>query len=151
MGLDSRRVSWNTLSCTEWPTFGVGWPPRGSFSRDLVSKVKAVITRPGRSGHLDQAPYILLWQDFLDDPPNWLRYFLLGSPNGGAVPTLALPASIVQNSQVNVQKEGKIAAQKKPVFQEDPGLYPSLIDLNFNVTQGERIHPSMQSHCLPRK
>lgn len=59
MGLEIKKGKLNSLCYVEWPKFGVGWPPEGSYSQDLVSKIKAVITRPGRAGHLDQKPHIV--------------------------------------------------------------------------------------------
>ena len=40
-------------SCTsEWPTFGVGWPPEGTLNLGIIRAVHLVVT--GRPGHPDQ-------------------------------------------------------------------------------------------------
>jgi hypothetical protein len=68
-GLVIKKSKFNTFCSAEWPTFGVGWPIQGSLSLDLITKVKEVINRPGRWGHPDQVPYILVWEDLARDPP----------------------------------------------------------------------------------
>lgn len=55
----------------EWPTFGVGWPPEGSYQRSLAARVQTVVY--GNPGHPDQIPYIQIWSDILADNPQWLR------------------------------------------------------------------------------
>lgn len=46
-----------TLFGLKWLSFGTGWPPEGSLS----------------SGSLNQAPYVIAWQDMLVDPACWLK------------------------------------------------------------------------------
>ncbi|XP_045386557.1 uncharacterized protein LOC123629763 [Lemur catta] len=55
----------------EWPAFGVGWPPEGSYQRSLAARVQTVVY--GNPGHPDQIPYIQIWNDILADNPRWLR------------------------------------------------------------------------------
>ncbi|XP_060105134.1 uncharacterized protein LOC132578666 [Heteronotia binoei] len=57
---------------SEWPTFGVGWPPEGTFSVDIAQQVHSiVVTPPG--DHPDQYSYIDSWLSLLQNPPPWLK------------------------------------------------------------------------------
>ena len=76
LSLDIRRGKLITLCRSEWPTFGVGWPTEGTFCLPIIAKVKSKIFLPGREGHPDQSPYILVWQNLVEDPPPWLAPFL---------------------------------------------------------------------------
>lgn len=80
LGLTVKKGKFDTLCSAEWLTFGVGWPPEGSFSLSLLSRVKEVITRPGSCGHPDQLPYVLTWEFLLKDPPKWLQPFIQETP-----------------------------------------------------------------------
>ena len=62
---------------SEWPTFDVGWPREGTFHLPIILQVKAVIFRDKPDGHPDQVPYILVWQDMIENSPPWLKPFLL--------------------------------------------------------------------------
>ena len=76
LSLDIRRSRLITFCRSEWPTFGVGWPTERTFCLPIVAKVKAKTLLPGKEGHTDQAPYILLWQDLVENPPPWMSPFL---------------------------------------------------------------------------
>ncbi|XP_054554503.1 uncharacterized protein LOC129146414 isoform X2 [Talpa occidentalis] len=65
-----------TFCSSEWPKFGVGWPPEGTFDLQIVRRVKEIITSERKFGHPDQLPYILVWQDLVQNPPAWLKPFL---------------------------------------------------------------------------
>ncbi|XP_077844398.1 uncharacterized protein LOC144338487 [Macaca mulatta] len=66
-----------TFCRSEWPSFGVGWPSEGTFCLSIITKVKTKIFLPGQSGHPDQIPYILVWQNLVEDPPPWITPFIL--------------------------------------------------------------------------
>uniref|UniRef100_A0A8I5NCX5 CCHC-type domain-containing protein n=1 Tax=Papio anubis TaxID=9555 RepID=A0A8I5NCX5_PAPAN len=66
-----------TFCHLEWPSFGVGWPSKGTFCLSIITKVKTKIFLPGQSGHPDQIPYILVWQNLVEDPPPWITPFIL--------------------------------------------------------------------------
>ncbi|VFV18957.1 Hypothetical predicted protein [Lynx pardinus] len=76
LSLDIRRGKLITLCRSEWPTFGVGWPTKGTFCLLIIAKVKSKIFLPGREGHPDQIPYILVWWSLVENPPPWLAPFL---------------------------------------------------------------------------
>ncbi|CAK7318078.1 Gag polyprotein [Vulpes lagopus] len=50
--------------------------------------VKAVAFRDKPDSHSDQVPYILIWQDIIENPPPWLKPFL--PPKAGPTEILAL-------------------------------------------------------------
>ncbi|XP_033072348.1 uncharacterized protein LOC117086841 [Trachypithecus francoisi] len=83
-----------TFCHSEWPVFGVGWPPEGTFCLPIITKVKTKIFLPGRSGHPDQIPYTLVWQDLVEDPLPWLIPFVLAPE-----PCKALVTRPAENSQ----------------------------------------------------
>ena len=70
-----------TFCSTEWPTFDVGWPPEGTFNPQIVQAVKEWVFAPSPAGHPDQTPYILVWQDLVRNPLEWLKPFVLAPPN----------------------------------------------------------------------
>ena len=76
LSLDIQRGKIITLCRSEWPTFSVGWPPKGTFCLPIIAQVKSKIFLPGHEGHPDQIPYILVWQDLVENPPPWLAPFL---------------------------------------------------------------------------
>ncbi|CAD7675109.1 unnamed protein product [Nyctereutes procyonoides] len=55
--------------------------------RRVSRLVKAVIFRDKPDGHSDQGPYILVWQDMIENPPPWLKPFL--PPKAGPTEILA--------------------------------------------------------------
>uniref|UniRef100_A0A670ZKH6 Core shell protein Gag P30 domain-containing protein n=1 Tax=Pseudonaja textilis TaxID=8673 RepID=A0A670ZKH6_PSETE len=57
---------------TEWPTFGIGWPPVGTLDIPTTMQVHRRVFHP-TLGHPDQGPYIDVWLDLLNHPPPWLR------------------------------------------------------------------------------
>ncbi|XP_053075448.1 protein chibby homolog 3 isoform X5 [Acinonyx jubatus] len=48
-------------------------------SSSLPSTKSGIISRP-KMGHPDQLPYIITWQDLVEDPPSWLKPFLAPCP-----------------------------------------------------------------------
>ena len=60
-----------TLWSSEWPTFGVGWLPVGTFDLQVIKAVEERVFRPGSLRHSAQVPYIVTWKDLVEDP-----YFL---------------------------------------------------------------------------
>ncbi|XP_043433470.1 uncharacterized protein LOC122481667 [Prionailurus bengalensis] len=80
LSLDNRKRKLITYCRSEWPTFGVNWPTEGTFCLPVVLKVKSKIFLPGKEGHSDQIPYILVWQDLVENPPPWMASFLTTGP-----------------------------------------------------------------------
>ena len=111
-----------TFCSTEWPTFDVGWPPEGTFNPQIVQAVKEWVFAPSPAGHPDQTPYILVWQDLVRNPPEWLKPFVLAPPKPPKPPCPSSPTPTSPNPQVLVmkaseEKEGKKDENRpKPVF-----------------------------------
>ncbi|XP_015355555.2 proline-rich receptor-like protein kinase PERK9 [Marmota marmota marmota] len=100
--------TWQTFCASEWPTFGVGWPPGGSFYSPLIRKVRDIVFQPGPHSHPDQQPYILTWQDLCESPPPWVKPFLVPSPAPTPSPTiLSLKPSAPPPPQPSVLPESQ--------------------------------------------
>ena len=69
----SRKGPWHTFYASEWPTFDVGWPPEGTFDLTVIFEVKAIVFQDEPGSHLDQQPYITVWQDLVQNPPLWVK------------------------------------------------------------------------------
>lgn len=70
-----KKAKWQVICASEWPALGVDWPPGGSFHLPLIRRVREAVFQPGRQGHPDQQPYILVWQDLCEHPPEWVKSF----------------------------------------------------------------------------
>ena len=66
---------------TKWPAFNVSWPQEGTFSLPIIQAVREKVLTLGLSGHPDQTPYILVWQDLVENPPAWLKPFVPRFPH----------------------------------------------------------------------
>ena len=75
LSVEVRKGRLQFFCSSEWPTFNVGWPPEGTFDLPTIHRVRSIISQP-KMGHLDQLPYIITWQDLVEDPPSWLKPFL---------------------------------------------------------------------------
>ena len=89
---------------------------------------------PDPWGHPDEVPYVMVWQDLVEDLPKWLESFIHKPPSSS-------------NSQVLVMKTHLEKTKKKQdpklVFQESS--YPSLIDLETEM----RLWPYVPSLQVP--
>ena len=77
---------------------------------------------PDPGGHLDQVPYVMVWQDLVENPPKWLKPFVhkLPSPSNSQVLVMDTPL-----------EETKKKEDPKPVLRESS--YPNLIDLETEI------------------
>ncbi|CAD7678849.1 unnamed protein product [Nyctereutes procyonoides] len=89
LSVEVRRRRWVTFCSSEWPAFNVGWPRNGTFNIDIILQVKALVFQPGPNGHLDQVPYIIVWEDLAKNPPPWIKCFI--PSQGGPGPRPSLP------------------------------------------------------------
>ena len=128
-----KKSKLKTLCSSEWPTFQVGWPPEGTFSLPVIQAVKENITAPDPLGHPDQAPYILVWENLVEDPPVWLKPFIHNPPSASVPQALVLEASKEEDREAR-------ESRKKPILQES-SLYPSLIDLDTEISPPPYIPP----------
>ena len=130
-----KKSKLKTLCSSEWPTFQVGWPPEGTFGLPVIQAVKEKIMAPDPQGHPDQAPYILVWENLVEDPPVWLKPFI-HNPLSASVPQV-LVVEAPQEEDCEVQE-----SRKKPILQES-SLYPSLIDLDTEISPPPYIPPPL--------
>uniref|UniRef100_A0ABI7YSQ1 CCHC-type domain-containing protein n=1 Tax=Felis catus TaxID=9685 RepID=A0ABI7YSQ1_FELCA len=107
LSVEVRKGRWQVFYSSEWPAFNVGWPPEGTFDLPTIHRVRSIISWP-KTGHLDQLPYIITWQDLVEDPPSWLKPFLAPLPPEPK-PILALQGT-----------------KKKSLTQPSAPLYPVL-------------------------
>ncbi|CAD7694123.1 unnamed protein product [Nyctereutes procyonoides] len=56
---------------------------------DIILQVKTLVFQPGPNGHLDQVPYIIVWEDLAKNPPPWIKCFI--PSQGGLGPRPSLP------------------------------------------------------------
>ncbi|CAD7681778.1 unnamed protein product [Nyctereutes procyonoides] len=88
LSVEVRRRRWVTFCSSEWPAFNVGWPRNGAFNIDIILQVKALVFQPGPNGHLDQVPYIIVWEDLAKNPPPWINCFIPSQGGPGRRPSL---------------------------------------------------------------
>lgn len=110
----------------------MGWPPEGTFHLSSVQAVKSIVSHPGRQGHPDKQPYIMVWQDLCENPPEWVRPFLLPAPceTGNTSPTKTplyspVPRPILPESQsdlILLDSDGPLPCP--PVFLLPYPLWP---------------------------
>ena len=62
-----------TFCSAEWPAFQVGWPLEGTFQPSIIQAVKEKIMAPDPWGHPGQVPYVMVWQDLVENPPKWFH------------------------------------------------------------------------------
>ena len=91
---------------------------------------------PYPSGHPDQTPCILVWQDLVENPPAWLKPFVFqpltsfpSSPSSASV----RPQVLVVEASKEKEDKKKRSNRVKPVFQES-SLYPNLLDLETELS-----------------
>jgi hypothetical protein len=67
-----KKKTWKTFCTLEWPAFGVGWLPKGTFDLPTIRAVRAVVVQKGPGSHPDEQPYIIAWEDLAQCPPQWV-------------------------------------------------------------------------------
>lgn len=70
LSMEIKRRKLQTLCTSEWPSFNVGWPKEGTFNITILLQVKEQIFSRGPQGHPDQVPYIVVWENLVEDPPS---------------------------------------------------------------------------------
>lgn len=104
-----KKGQWQTYCTSEWPTFGVGWPPEGTLDQAIISSIRRIVFQPGPGSHPDQVPYIVVWENLASDPPSWLRSW-----------SRPPPSSSPSSSHILVAQESR--TEKKTV----PKIYPDI-------------------------
>lgn len=101
-----KKGRWQTYCTSEWPAFGVGWPPEDTLDQTIISSIRRIVSQPGPGSHLDQVPYIVVWENLASDPPSWLRSWS--------------PPPLSSSSHILVAQESR--TEKKTV----PRIYPDI-------------------------
>ncbi|XP_062938562.1 uncharacterized protein LOC134390667 [Cynocephalus volans] len=71
LSMEIKKGKWQTFCSSEWPTFGVGWPPEGTFDLTVIFAVKKIVFQE-TGGHPDQVACVVVWQDLAQNPPPWV-------------------------------------------------------------------------------
>ncbi|XP_062932764.1 uncharacterized protein LOC134361693 [Cynocephalus volans] len=94
--VEIKKGKWQTLCSSEWPTFGVGWPPEGTFNLSVLFAVKKIVFQE-TGGHPDQVPYIMVWLDLAQSPPPWVppsaKIAVVSSPENTRGPAARGPSA----------------------------------------------------------
>ena len=115
--MEIKKGPWQTFCASKCPTFDVGWPPEGTFDLTVIFEVKSVVFQDKSGFHLDQQPYITVWQDLIQNPSPWIRWWIPQQKTGSQ--TLALHRPKVKT---------KIPPKKKPLPgpSAPPKIYPEI-------------------------
>ncbi|XP_054571379.1 uncharacterized protein LOC129148940 [Eptesicus fuscus] len=136
LSLVIKKSKWQTFCSSEWPNFKVGWPPEGSFHLPLIREVRNLVFQPGRHGHPDQEPYILVWQDLCENPPVWVKPFL--------------PPDSLSRSSVSAS-EPAILPVKPALPSPPPSVPPVLPDSQSDLFLLDPPPPPYASARAPRR
>ncbi|XP_021116543.1 uncharacterized protein LOC110349927 [Heterocephalus glaber] len=127
LNLEIKKRKLITLCRSEWPTFKVNWPPEGTFDLETVKRVREVGFCP-RMGHPDQEPYIVIWEDLVQNPPSWIKPFLPPQKQPPAA-VLAVHKRTTRRDCQRREIDSKATAPLYPVLQggtEEDLLFPPL-------------------------
>ena len=69
LSVEIKKKPWQTFCISEWPTFGVGCPPIGTFDLPTIRAMKAIVFQEGPGLYPDQQLYIMVWEDLVRSPP----------------------------------------------------------------------------------
>ncbi|XP_040833645.1 lysine-rich arabinogalactan protein 19-like [Ochotona curzoniae] len=123
LSVEVRRKKWKTLCTVEWPTLAVSWPPSGTFNLTTILQVKGLIRATGPSGHPDQLPYILVWEDLVVNPPPWAQPFLIAPcpppPPSPELPAPSAPPQPQPSALVSLCPLEATRPRPKPVLPDD--------------------------------
>uniref|UniRef100_A0A5F9C624 CCHC-type domain-containing protein n=1 Tax=Oryctolagus cuniculus TaxID=9986 RepID=A0A5F9C624_RABIT len=149
--LSVKKTKWQTFCASEWPALRVDWPPEGSFHLPLIHRVKEAVFQPGRHGHPDQQPYIMVWQDLCENPPNWVRPFLLPVPTSQAsTPAIVLPAKILSPPAAPSPSPPVLPeSQDLTVFDSPPPYPPARLNLPVSPLLPAEPGSSLSSPASP--
>ena len=90
---------------------------------------------PDPWSHPGQVPYVMVWQDLVEDPPKWLKPFVHKLPNSPNVQALVMETP-------TPPEEAKKNKGPKPVLQESS--YRNLIDLEMEIRPPPYAPPPLQ-------
>ncbi|MEJ1288508.1 hypothetical protein NN561_019539 [Cricetulus griseus] len=134
LSVEVRKGPWQTFCSSEWPSFGVGWPPEGTFNLSLISAIKRIIFQAS-GGHPDQVPYIIVWEDLVQNPTPWVRPWTTGA----------------ETVMVAVAAKPKVPPPDKPVPAPSAPMeiYPEIDDGSLLLDHPPPPYPQPASHARP--
>ncbi|KAK1327392.1 LOW QUALITY PROTEIN: hypothetical protein QTO34_014196 [Cnephaeus nilssonii] len=91
LSVEIKKGPWRTFCSSEWPTFNIGWPTEGTFDLSVIFAVKDIVFQKEPGAHPDQQPYIVVWQDLVQNPPPWVRPWVVKPKPRPAAPVPAAP------------------------------------------------------------
>ena len=97
--------------------------------------VKEKVLAPDPWGHPSQVPYVAVWQDLIEDPPEWLKPLVHKLPDSPNVQALVMETP-------TPPEEAKKNKGPKPVLQESS--YRNLIDLEMEIRPPPYAPPPLQ-------
>ena len=130
-----KKSKLRTLCSSEWRYFRSAGRRRELSACRSSALLKKRIMAPDPRGHPDQAPYILVWENPVEGPPFWLKPFIHNPPSASVPQALVLEASKEEDCEA-------WESRKKPILQES-SLYPSLIDLDTEISPPPYIPPPL--------
>ncbi|XP_047558755.1 uncharacterized protein LOC125084874 [Lutra lutra] len=142
LSTDVRKGKFRTFCMSEWPAFNIGWPREGTFQLPIILQVKAVIFREKPHGHPGQIPYILVWQDMIENPPSWLKPFLLPK----AEPTSEILALRNPTLESDKETESEPKTLLSPVLQGTP-TQDLIFPAPYQVSPAPSAPPAEASGC----
>ena len=95
----------------------------GTFQPSIIRVVKEKVMAPDPWGHPSQVPYVMVWQDLIEDPPEWLKPFVHKLPDSPNVQALVMETPTPPEEAKN--------KGPKPVLQESSNQ--NLIDLETEI------------------
>ena len=90
---------------------------------------------PDLWGNLSQVPYVMVWQDLIEDPPKWLKPFVHELPDSPNVQALVMETP-------TPPEKAKKNKGPKPVLQESSNW--KLIDLETEIRPPPYAPPPLQ-------
>lgn len=103
--VDVSKKKMHMYSSSEWPTFGVGWPPKGNFHLPTVLAVEDKVFQKVQ-GYPEQVPCIVVWKDLVANLLPWVKSFLLPF-SSATLPPGTIPALMAEEQKQEVSKSSK--------------------------------------------
>ena len=107
----------------------------GTFQPSIIRVVKEKVMAPYPWGHPSQVPYVMVWQDLIEDLPECLKPFVYKLPHSPNAQALVMETP-------TPPEEAEKNKGPKPVLQES--LNQNLIDLEMEIRPPLYAPPPLQ-------
>lgn len=126
LSVEIKKGPWRTFCSSEWPAFNIGWPTEGTFDLSVIFAVKEIVFQKEPGAHPDQQPYIVVWQDLVQNPPPWVRPWVVKPKPRPAAQVLAVqsPSSGEKSSHSDPPKKIYPEIQSDLLLLDSPPPYP---------------------------